>query len=466
MLQKIKSLFALLNTAILGKDENFTTGSIDRAIFLLSVPMILEMAMEALFAVVDVFFVSNLGDNNAVATIGLTESVIMLVYSVAIGVSMGATAMVARRVGEKNIDAAKIAAMQSIYIAVAISVVLGITGFMYASDILKMMGATDAIIATGVNYTRWMFGGNISIMLLFLINGIFRGAGNASLAMRSLWLANGLNIVLDPILIFGWGPIPSFGVEGAAIATTIGRSTGVLYQIYHLTRGDGLIKLNTKSLIVDWKIIWRLIKVSAGGTGQFLIASASWIFLVRIISTFGSAALAGYTIGIRVIVFAILPAWGMSNAAATLVGQNLGANQPDRAEKSVWRSAFLTMLFLGFVSIVFFLGADIILGFFKTDEDSLFYGVQCLRIVSIGYIFYAYGMVLGQSFNGAGDTRTPTILNLFAFWMLQIPLAYFLSIQLEMGPAGVFSAIAISESILAIACIIIFKRGKWKTTVI
>ncbi len=466
MLQKIKSFFALLKTAIRGEEENFTTGSIDRSIFLLSVPMILEMAMEALFAIVDVFFVSSLNDNNAVAVIGLTESVITLVYSVAIGISMGATAMVARRVGEKNIDAAKIAAMQSIYIAVAISVVLGVTGFIYAADILKLMGATDAIISTGVNYTRWMFGGNISIMLLFLINGIFRGAGNASLAMRALILSNGLNIVLDPILIFGWGPIPSFGVEGAAIATTIGRSTGVLYQIYHLTRGDGLIKLNRKSLVVDWGIIGRLLKVSAGGTGQFLIASASWIFLIRIISTFGSAALAGYTIGIRVIVFAILPAWGMSNAAATLVGQNLGANLPERAEQSVWRSAFLTMVFLGFISVVFFLGADIILGFFKTDNDSLYYGVQCLRIVSIGYIFYAYGMVLSQSFNGAGDTRTPTILNFFAFWMLQIPLAYLLSITFEMGPAGAFSAIAISESILAIACIIIFKRGKWKTTVI
>jgi Na+-driven multidrug efflux pump len=240
----------------------------------------------------------------------------------------------------------------------------------------------------------------------------------------------------------------------------------VLYQIYHLTRGEGLIRLTTKSLVVDWKIIWRLIKVSAGGTGQFLIASASWIFLVRILATFGSAALAGYTIGIRVIVFAILPAWGMSNAAATLVGQNLGANQPDRAEKSVWRSAFLTMLFLAFITIVFILGADIILGFFKTDAESLFYGVQCLRIVSIGYIFYAYGMVLGQSFNGAGDTRTPTILNFFAFWCIQIPLAYLLSITWDMGPAGAFSAIAISESLLAIACIIIFRRGKWKTTVI
>lgn len=467
MLQKIKSFFALLNTAIRGKEENFTSGSIDRAIFLLSVPMILEMLMEALFALFDAIFVSRLGDDNALATVGLTESVIMIVYSVAIGISMGATAMVARRVGEKNIGAAKIAAMQSIYIGVTMSVILGVMGFFFATEILQLMGANDAIISTGVNYTRWMFGGNISIMLLFLINGIFRGAGNASIAMRALILSNGLNIILDPILIFGWGPIPSLGVEGAAIATTIGRSTGVLYQLYHLTRGDGLIRLDTKSLVVDWKIIWQLIKVSAGGAGQFLIASASWIFLVRLITTFGSAAAAGYTIGIRVIVFAILPAWGMSNAAATLVGQNLGANQPDRAEKSVWRSAFLTMLFLGFVSIVFFIAPEfIVTSFFKTTPDSLFYSVQCLRIVSIGYIFYAYGMVLGQSFNGAGDTRTPTILNLFAFWLLQIPLAYFLSIILEMGPAGAFSAIAISESILAIACIIIFKRGKWKTTLI
>jgi putative MATE family efflux protein len=425
--------------------------------------MILEMVMESLFAVIDVFFLSQLHDNDAVATIGLTESVLTLIYSVAIGLSMGATAMVARRVGEKDPAAAGVAAVQAIAIGLTISILISVVGFFYSQEILRVMGANANIVDNYSSYTRWMLGGNVTIMMLFLINAVFRGAGNASIAMRSLWLANGLNIILDPIFIFGFGPIPAMGVEGAAIATTIGRGTGVLYQVYHLVKGNGLIKIHKENLALRWDIIVRLLKLSLGGTGQFLIASASWIFLVRIMSTFGSTALAGYTIAIRVIVFAILPAWGMANASATLVGQNLGAGQPERAEKSVWRSGFLNMLFMVFITILFLSLADSIIGLFTTDPEVLRNGIQCLRIVSLGYIFYAYGMVVAQSFNGAGDTRTPTILNFFGFWMFQIPMAYVLSITLELGPTGTYLAIVIAESALAIAAIMIFRRGKWKT---
>jgi putative MATE family efflux protein len=459
---KARSIFHLFKQAIQGGEQNFTEGSIDRAIFLLSVPMILEMVMESLFAVIDVFFVSQLHDNDAVATIGLTESVLTLIYSIAIGLSMGATAMVARRIGEKDVKAAGVASVQAIYIGVAIAVVISVAGLFFAKDILRMMGANANIVENCSGYTRWMFGGNITIMMLFLINAVFRGAGDASLAMRSLWLANGLNIILDPIFIFGLGPVPAFGIEGAAIATTIGRGTGVLYQVYHLLKGNGLIKVHAENLPVRWDIILRLLKVSAGGTGQFLIASASWIFLVRIMSTFGSAALAGYTIAIRVIVFAILPAWGMANASATLVGQNLGAGQPERAEKSVWRSGFLNMLFLAFITVLFLSLAKQIVGLFTADAEVLRNGIRCLQVVSLGYIFYAYGMVIAQSFNGAGDTKTPTILNFFGFWMFQIPLAYVLAITMELGPTGTYLAIVIAESLLAVVSIMIFRRGKWK----
>lgn len=464
--KKTRSVFHLFKQAIKGEDQDYTSLSIDKAIFLLSVPMILEMLMESLFAVVDVFYVSQLNDNNAVATVGLTESILTLVYSIAIGMSMGATAMVARRVGEKDIKSAGVAAMQALYIGIGLSVMISIGGLIFAKDILQLMGASDALITDGIGYTRWMFGGNITIMMLFLINAIFRGAGNAAIAMQALWLANGLNIILDPIFIYGFGPIPAFGVEGAAIATNIGRGIGVSFQVYHLLRGSGLIRMVKENLIIHWDIIKRLIHVSAGGTGQFLIASASWIFLVRIMSTFGSEALAGYTIAIRIIVFAILPAWGMANASATLVGQNLGAGQPDRAEKSAWRAAFFNMLFLGIVTLIFLTMASTFLQFFTTDTIVLKYGVQCLQIVSLGYIFYGYGMVLSQSFNGAGDTRTPTILNFFGFWLFQIPLAYVLAIGIGWGPVGTFAAISIAESAMAIACILLFRRGKWKTVTI
>jgi putative MATE family efflux protein len=457
---RIKSFFRLFKQAVKG-DENadYTSGSIDRAIFLLSVPMILEMGMEAIFAVVDAFYVSRLRDNDALATIGLTESVLTLVYSIAMGLSMGATAMVARRIGEKDVASAKIAALHVLYIGLALSVVISVAGIIFAPDILRVMGGSEDLIRKNVGYTQWMFGGNITIMLLFIINGVFRGAGDATLAMRSLILSNILNIILGPVFIFGLG----MGVKGAAIATTIGRGCGVLFQIYHLFDGKGLMKISLDRLTVHWDIIAKLLKVSAGGAGQFLIASASWMFLYSIMSKFGSAAMAGYTLAVRVIIFTILPAWGMANAAATLVGQNLGAGHPERAEKSVWRAAFLNMIFLAFISVIFLTLAKPILSVFSDDPEVLRNGVLCLHIISLGYIFYAYGMVISQSFNGAGDTMTPTLINLFGFWLLQIPLAYALAVVFEVESLGVYIAISVAESMIAIVGIFIFRRGKWKT---
>lgn len=457
----VSKYFKLFRQSINGEEQDYTIGSIDKAIFLLAVPMILEMAMEALFAVVDVFFVSRLGVE-AVATVGLTESVLMIIYSLAIGMSMAATAMVARRVGEKNLKEASLAGTQALYLGLGLSLVIGLVGFWYAEDILRIMGASESLISEGAGYTKWMMAGNFTVVLLFLNNAIFRGAGDASLAMKALILANLLNMVLDPIFIFGLGPIPAFGVEGAAIATNIGRGVGVVFQFYFLLKGNKTIKLLRENLAIRWELIWKLIKVSAGGTGQFLIASASWIFLVRIISVFGSDALAGYTIALRVIVFAILPAWGMANAASTLVGQNLGALQPERAEKSVWRAAFLNMCFLAIITLVFLGFADSIIGIFTQETQVVSYAKQCLQVVSIGYIFYAYGMVIVQAFNGAGDTRTPTLLNFFGFWLFQIPLAYTLAILLDFGPLGAFLAIPIAKSTLALVSIYIFRKGHWK----
>ena len=458
-------ILRLLKTAVTGEEKEFTTGSINRAIFMLSIPMILEMVMESLFAVVDVFFVGKLGVD-AVATVGLTESMLTIIYSIGIGLSMGATAMVARRVGEKNPDAAAHAGMQAIYLALGLSLIISALGIFFAKDLLRLMGASTALVENNYRYTQIMLVSNIVIMLLFMINGIFRGAGDASIAMRSLWLANFLNIILCPTLIYGVGPIPALGLTGAALATTIGRGVGVLYQLYHLYKGNGIIRIKASHMKLDLPIIGNLIRLAAGGTAQFLIASSSWIFLIRILSTFGNNALAGYTIAIRVIVFAILPAWGMANAAATLVGQNLGANQPDRAEKSVWKAAFYNMVFLGIVTVVFFFGAHWIISIFNNDREVVEMGTLALRIVCLGYIFYAYGMVISQSFNGAGDTTTPTILNFFGFWLFQIPLAYIMAIVLKIGPEGVFWAISIAESCIAIAAIILFRRGTWKTVVV
>lgn len=459
---RFKNILRLLKESLNGEEKEYTSGSINRAIFMLSVPMILEMSMESVFALADVFFVSKLG-KNAIATVGLTESMLYLIYAVAIGVSMATTAVVSRRTGEKNKDGAAHAGMQAIYIGTFMSILIGVAGVIYAKDLLLLMGGSEEMVADNYLYTSIMLGSNIVVLLLFLINGIFRGAGDASIAMRSLWIANLLNIVLDPLLIYGLGPIDGLGLKGAAIATAIGRGTGVCYQLYHLYKGKGFIRVLRKHMGIDLPIIGNLLKLSLGGTAQFLIASASWIFLVRIIARFGSDAIAGYTIGIRMISFTILPAWGMSNAAATLMGQNLGAKQPERAEQSVWRTALFNMLFLTTVAIVFFIGAPQIIGLFSKEPMVMQYGIDCLRYVCMGYIFYGYGMVLAQAFNGAGDTRTPTIINFFGFWVLQIPLAYLLATTLGLGPKGVFSAIAIAESAMAVAAIFIFKRGRWKT---
>ena len=456
-----RGFWATVRAAIAGEQKDFTSGSLKLALFMLAVPMILEMVMESLFAVVDVFYVSRVG-NDALATVALTESVMMIVYSIAIGLSMSATAFVARRTGEKNLRAASEAAVQAVYLAIIVSIPLSLAGIVFGPEILALMGASPSVVAEGKNYMRIMLGGNIVIMLLFLNNAVFRGAGDASIAMRVLWLANILNMALGPLFIFGPGPFPELGVTGAAVATTTGRGIGVLYQMWNYSSRRSLIRIHREDLRIKPAIIWEMFKISLGGVSQFLISSASWIFVVRILATFGSAAVAGYTIAIRVIVFTILPSWGLANAAATLVGQNLGAKQPERAERSVWMAAFYNMLFLGTVSVVFYTFAGEIIGIFSKDPEVLASGIRGLRIICLGYVFYAYGMVIGQAFNGAGDTRTPTVINLVCFWFVQLPVAYLLAKQFEMGPSGVFIAMAGSFSMLAVISIVIFRQGRWK----
>lgn len=462
IINKISSAWNLLRLGIAGEDANILSGNIDRAIILLAIPMTLEMVMESLFAVVDIFFVSKIGVN-AIAAVGLTESLMTITYSLGWGLALGTTAMIARRVGEKDNEGASIAAVQSIYLAFIIAVPIMIAGLLFSKDFLRLMGASEAIIAEGAGYTRLIFGSNIIVILLFLINGVFRGAGDAALAMRSLWIANTINIILDPMFIFGIGPFPEWGIEGAAIATVIGRTAGICYQIYHLAKGRGIVKIHTGNWQYKNDIVVRLVKLSSGVTAQFIIGSASWIFLMRIMSTFGSVALAGYTIAIRIIIFTILPAWGFSNAAATMVGQNLGALQPERAEKSVWRTGFFNAIFMGTVMIVFIFLSDSIADFFTEEKAVVASAAQCLKIFSLGYFSYAFGMVLVQAFNGAGDTRTPTIMNLIIYWLMQIPLAYLLSVQLSLGAPGVYWTVVICETVFSIAGYFLFKKGKWKT---
>ena len=455
----MRKTFDLFMQAIRGEEQNLTEISINRAIFLLSVPMIFEMVGEALFAVVDAFFVARYVGTEGVATVGLTESVLTLIYSVAIGLSAAATAIVARRVGEGNKTGGGLAVAQVIIISLILGVSVGILGFVFAEDILHLMGGSEHLIAKGSSFTRIIFASSPSIVLLYTLSGALRGAGDASTAMRSILLANFINIGMDFLLI----PVMGFGVEGAAIATTVGRTVGVLYQLYALFGGNGNVQILKKQFFPDKEVIKSLLNVAAGGTGQFLIQSASWIFLTRILSSFGSEVVAGYTIAIRIIIFTILPSWGMSNAAATLVGQNLGANKPDRAETSVWRTAFLNVGFLLLVGIIFAFFAKDFIGIFTDEPKVIEIGVLCLQIVCLGYIFFGFGMVIGQSLNGAGDTLSPTIMNLVCFWLIEIPLAYFLAKNLGWGPSGVFWSIAISESILAIVAIFVFRRGRWKT---
>lgn len=456
-----KKLYQHFILAVTGRETDFTTGSVRKAIFMLSIPMILEMMMESIFAIVDIAYVSQVSVN-AVATIGLTESVVTLVYAVAIGLSMAATAVVARRIGEKDVQGARKAAVQAILLGIVVSIIVGILGFMYAKEILGLMGAEQDLIDEGYGYTKLLIGGNITILLLFLINAIFRGAGDASIAMWALVLSNGLNIILDPIFIFGWGPVPEYGVMGAAIATNIGRGTAVLFQLSILFFGWSRIKIALKDVVLNFKVMFNLVKVSAGGIAQFLIGTSSWVFLMRIISEFGTEVLAGYTIAIRVMLFTLMPSWGMSNAAATLVGQNLGAKQPGRAEISVWKTGKYNAIFMGIVSVIYLLFAPEIVSWFNDNPVVISNGGLCLQIIAAGYIFYAYGMVVTQAFNGSGDTGTPTKINLVAFWLFQLPFAYLAAITFDYGAVGVFAAITLAEVLLAVIAMIWFKKGKWK----
>ncbi|MCP5119188.1 MAG: MATE family efflux transporter [bacterium] len=455
------SLWESIREAIRGSGQDFTEGNLGRAILLLSIPMVLEMSMESLFAAVDVFFVAKLG-SAATATVGLTEALMVLVYSVAIGLAMSTTAFVARRIGEKDPEAAGVVAMQAVLLGVIGALLFAVPGMLFARELLHLMGAEADVVASGWIYTTVIFSSTFAVMLLFLINAIFRGAGDAVMAMRTLFLANGLNIILDPCLIFGWGPFPELGLKGAAVATLIGRSIGVAFQLSILFGGGRRVQIRRNQVKVTGEVMWHLLRVSLSGMGQFIIAHAAWIGLVRIVAGYGSSALAGYTIAIRIVIVTILPAWGFSNAAATLVGQNLGARKPERAEKSVWLSGFLNMLFLGVIGLAFVIFAEPLVSIFTADPAVIREGATCLRYVSYGYLFYAWGMVIVQAFNGAGDTVTPLIINLFCYWMWQIPIAYSMAKLAGLGPVGVYSAIAVAEGTLAVVGVLVFRRGKWK----
>jgi putative MATE family efflux protein len=455
-------LVTLIKQSLRGDEHDYTQGSIKTAILLLAIPMILELSLESVFAVVDMFFVGKLGEK-AIATVGLTESVVTIIYSIAIGLSTAATAMVARRVGEKNDDAAGHAGAQAIILSFIVTLVISVPGAIYAPELLRLMGAQDDVVRDGAIFTRIMLGGSAVITMLFMINGIFRGAGNAAIAMRSLWLASGLNIILCPLLIYGIGPLEGFGLKGAAIATTIGRGIGVVYQSYFLYKGDGKIKLKSRHFAIDISLMKGLIKIAWPATFQFIIASGSWIILTRLVAEIGgTTASAGYQIAIRNVVFFILPAWGLSNAAATLVGQNLGAKQPERAEESVMLTAKYNAIFMTGVMLLFVFCAGPIISIFTSVAEVHRIGALALRIIGTGYIFYGVGMVMIQSLNGAGDTRTPTVINFVGFWIFQIPLAYLLAKGMNMGYIGGFIAIPVAETAIAIAAWIVFKRGKWK----
>jgi putative MATE family efflux protein len=460
--EKFSSFYKVVIASLKGAEHDYTQGSIPKAVILLAIPMMLEMSMESVFALVDIYFVSHLG-KHATSTVGLTESVITIVYSLAIGMSMAATAMVARRVGEKNPEAAARSGAQAILLAVAFTVVLGIIGFMYAGEILALMGAEPDAIQVGVNYTRILMAGSVSIMLLFLINGIFRGAGDAMMAMKSLWLANICNIILCPVLIRGLGPIPAYGVAGAAMATTLGRTIGVLYQLYQLFKGGSSLRMRLSHFLPDLQLMKQVVNIALPGVLQFIIGSGSWIILASLVVNTGqSDASAGYQIAIRIVMFFILPAWGMSNAAATLVGQNLGAKNPDRAETSVKITAKYNTIFMLVVSLIFLGLAEPIVSFFTQEPIVAGYAVLALRIMASGYVFYGLGMVMMNAFNGAGDTKTPTYINIFGFWLFQIPMAYLLAKTLGWGPVGVFIAVPVSETMIAILAWFIFRKGQWK----
>lgn len=457
--------FSLLKQSLLGTEMDYTTGNIHKAVILLAIPMMLEMIMESVFALVDLYFVGHLENSSyAIQTVGLTESVLTVMYSIAIGMSMAATAVVARRVGEKDPEAAAHAGMQAIIVAFAVTLVFSILGMIYAGDILRIMGASEETVNAGVTFTRIMMGSSLIIMLLFLINGIFRGAGNAAIAMRSLWIANICNIILCPIFINGWGIIPAFGLTGAAMATVIGRSMGVVYQLFCLFNGKHQLKIKLSHFRIDWPVIKSLVGIATPGILQFVIGSCSWIFLAELVATTGGDhGSAGYQTALRLMMFFMLPAWGMSNAAATLVGQNLGAKQFQRAEDSVLATVKYNVIFMVIVTILFLFFGDWLVSFFTNDIQIKEVAQKAMRIMSTAFIFYGIGMVMMNALNGAGDTKTPTWINFFGFWFLQIPLAYILTKYMNMGPTGVFIAIPVAETAIAITTFIFFKRGKWKT---
>ena len=459
------SFWGILREAVSGSERDFTQGSIGLAIFLLAVPMILEMLMESIFAIVDIFFVAKLGAD-AIAVVGLTESVMALIYAVAIGLSIGATATVVRRVGEKDAEGAAKSAAHVIYLGVIVSVAMSAIGILFAPNLLSLLGAEPQVIELGTPFMRIMLGGNAVVVFLFLLNAIFRGAGDAAIAMRVLFLANLLNIILAPCFIFGFSFFPELGVTGAAVGTTIGRGCGVLFAVWYLLRKSGRITIHKENWKLDVGLLWKIAKLSSTAVLQLLIATASWSALVRVVAGFGSEAIAGYVIGLRVIMFVLLPAVGLSNAAATLVGQNLGAGKPERAEQSVWKAAFINAAFLGAIGLIFVFFSNAVVGIFTSEPDVLAYGTSCLHIVAYGFVFYGFGMVLETAFNGAGDTWTPTYLNFFIFWLFEIPLAYVLAYYFGFGADGVFWAITIAFSVLAVVSAMLFRRGKWKTKIV
>lgn len=452
---------AFFRESLRDNDTDYTKGRIGRALGLLAIPMMLEMSMESIFAVVDIAFVSRLG-TDAIAAVGITEALITVLYAVAVGLGMGVTAMVSRRIGARERDAAANVTGQAIWIGAALSLLIGVPGVIYAADMLALMGASGNVIEMGTGFAAVLLGGSASIIYLFLLNAAFRGAGDATIALRSLWLANGLNIVLDPCLIFGLGPFPEMGVTGAAVATTIGRSIGVLYQCWYLFDGRGRLNFHFRNLALAPRLIKRMLVISAGGVGQFLISTSSWIIVMRIVALYGSTAIAAYTIGLRIFEFIWLPSWGLGNAAATLVGQNLGAQKPARAEQSTWRAARYNTIFMTLLGVLLILFAPGIAGLFSADPEVLRYAISCLRILAIGVPMYAIGMIISQALNGAGDTMTPTAINFVSFWLLQIPLAYWLATDISLGPNGVFVAIVVSETLVTVLSVIIFRRGNWK----
>ena len=459
------SFWSVVREAVRGSERDFTQGSLSIGLFILSVPMIIEMFAESLFAVVDIFFVAHLGAG-AVAVVGLTESMMALVYAVAFGLAIGATATVARRIGEKDPEGAAKTATHVIYLGVIVSVVMGVIGIIAAPMLLQALGAEPEVIEMGVPFMRIMLGGNAVVTFLFLLNAIFRGAGDAAIAMKVLWLANLLNMVLAPCFIFGVGFFPEMGVTGAAIGTTIGRGCGVLFAFWYLFRGEKRFHIHAENWNLDPALLWKLTRLSSTAVLQFLIGTASWSALVRVVAGFGSEAIAGYVIALRVIVFALLPALGLSNAAATLVGQNLGAGKPERSEAAVWTAAFSNAAIYFLVGVILVLFSNNIVGFFTSEPQVHAYGADALHVIAYGFVFYGFGMVMETSFNGAGDTRTPTWINLFIFWIFEIPLAYLLAYQFGMGPHGVFWAITVAFSLLAVVSALLFRRGKWKLKVV